>query len=666
MKAGVSMKRNVPIVQDFPPNMDKYLSDSQRRCELIGVRTTQISAKYQLKRWETNELLKRERHFLSICESCLNLCRPSMEMSDFVMGISDRNGILLRVYGEGDFGGKLHHLGFKASVDWSERSAGTNGLGTALSLGMPIHVAGKNHFCHCFDEYDSTGIPLYDGGQRILGVLCLMTPSNSKTYPYVLSMLRAASLTIQKELNAQVLKQEIHIISSYRDSVLHTSYSPVLIVDHLGRLMDINQPATQLLHLPPHNVCVGNPLLDFLPEGNDDLNQIISNGVHIAGTPIVIHTPGQETRCRINISSIAPTERHGGGMVLSFDVIDSTASNKKAQEKIAEYKTFSNLIGRNPRFVEQVALAKNAALTDANVLLLGESGTGKDVLAQAIHSYSGRAHNTFTAINCSALPRELIASELFGYVDGAFTGARKGGASGKFEYANGGTIFLDEIGDMPLDLQGHLLRLIEDRKVQRIGSNKPVSLDVRIIAATNQDLQKAIQNGTFRQDLYYRLNVITIHTIPLRERLDDLEELAYYFYMGLTKNLHVPAVPISDTFIQVLRKYNFPGNIRELRNIVERSIAMYPGKVLDASCVPFDLFFNQAAPAALNPVIETPYPLKTETAEFGGESSEKMRVYRLLMKNNGNVSKTAQEMGIARTTLYRKMDRYGLSKTFKL
>jgi transcriptional regulator with PAS, ATPase and Fis domain len=254
-------------------------------------------------------------------------------------------------------------------------------------------------------------------------------------------------------------------------------------------------------------------------------------------------------------------------------------------------------------------------------------------------------------INCSAIPRDLIGSELFGYVEGAFTGARQGGSPGKFEFADTGTIFLDEIGDMPIDLQGHLLRVIEDRKVIRIGGNDAIPVDVRIIAATNRNIQKDIERGCFRQDLFYRLNVITIHMVPLRERMDDLEDLILLFYKKLTNNPNPPKNPFAESYIQALQNYDFPGNVRELQNIVERSMTIFPNGILDASHLPHEVLFSQK--------------IQSEPTQEGQREylADKETVYRLLLKNKGNVSKTAQEMGIARTTLYRKMDRYGLNKT---
>ena len=545
-------------------------------------------------------------------------------------------------------------------MDWSERSAGTNGIGTALILGKAFQTFETEHYCRCFHGLTSTGVPIYDEGQYVQGILCMLVPAG--TSDHSLGMLNTACLAIQNKLKLRITRQEMQIVSNYRDAILYSSHSAVISVNRSGKILMLNQPAIRLLHLPPQEICTENFLLDLLPSDNEGLKDILYNHTSDTDASIVVHTRKGAIRCKVNTATVKPCTRHEGGIVLSFDVIETIKNNTEAAVAVesTEYKSFNNLIGKNPKFVEQIALAKNAALSDANVLLLGESGTGKDVFAQAIHTYSSRANNRFFAINCSAMPRDLIASELFGYAEGSFTGAKKGGTPGKFEYANNGTIFLDEIGDMPLDLQGHLLRIIENRTVQRIGANKSIPLDVRIIAATNQNLQQAVQKGTFRQDLYYRLNVITIRMIPLRERLDDLKELSCYFYSTLTSSLRPPANPIADTFIQVLQNYDFPGNVRELRNIVERSMAMYPNRVLDASCLPFDDLFNTAS--AL-PEKESPQTVPTDGEDRSGDRE---RVYFLLVKNKGNVSKTAQEMGIARTTLYRKMERYGLSKTFKL
>ena len=310
--------------------------------------------------------------------------------------------------------------------------------------------------------------------------------------------------------------------------------------------------------------------------------------------------------------------------------------------------TFDDIVGHNPNFKRTLELAQTAARSDASILLLGEIGVGKDIMAQAIHNASTRRNNPYVAINCGAIPRELIASELFGYQEGAYTGARKGGNAGKFEIADGGTVFLDEIGEMSLDLQVHLLRVLENHTVTRVGGSEPIPVNVRIIAATNADLYQSVQNGLFRSDLYYRLNVISLHLPPLRERRDDIPSLIRHFYSQYYDG--TPDVP--EEFEEVLCEYSWPGNIRELRNIIERTVSLSPDKQLRTDYLPSHLT-----------AVQEPEPgyaaaLSARSEPVTVSELEKEALIARLRATNGNISRTAKELGVARTTIYRKIRQY--------
>lgn len=305
---------------------------------------------------------------------------------------------------------------------------------------------------------------------------------------------------------------------------------------------------------------------------------------------------------------------------------------------------FDNLLGEDRSFKATIEAARLAARSNSTILLLGESGTGKDVCAQAIHNASTRSRGPFVSINCGASPKELIASELFGYVEGAFTGASRGGNVGKFEMADGGTLFLDEIGEMPLDLQVHLLRVLEQRCLTRLGGHDVIPVDVRIIAATNKNLEQAVEEGYFRRDLYYRLNVITLRMPPLRERQEDIPLLTAHFY----RQFYDGPAYIPPDYQRLLLEYNWPGNIRELRNIVERTVSLSPNGEHSAAYLP-DTFRKITA--------------QLPSAQISLTTMEKKLLIDLLRSKDGNLTQVAGELGIARTTLYRRLKKYGLDRT---
>jgi transcriptional regulator with PAS, ATPase and Fis domain len=300
----------------------------------------------------------------------------------------------------------------------------------------------------------------------------------------------------------------------------------------------------------------------------------------------------------------------------------------------------------------------------SSVLLQGESGTGKEIFAQAIHNRSERCAGPFIAVNCGAIPRELIGSELFGYAEGAFTGAKRGGKPGKFELAGGGTLFLDEIGDMPLEQQVALLRVLQERKVTRIGCDKEIPVDVRVICATNKRLLEEVEKGTFRKDLYYRLNVISITIPPLRERSEDIIALFNYFLEKLDK--HCRSFAVSLDVIEQIVRYDWPGNVRELQNVVERIVSLTEGRTVTVGNLPREI--RDWQPAGTKQVSESSsadnkiaVTWKSEQRRRLQEENERQEILALLSDHKGNVSLTARTMGISRNTLYRKMKQYAIS-----
>jgi transcriptional regulator with PAS, ATPase and Fis domain len=316
---------------------------------------------------------------------------------------------------------------------------------------------------------------------------------------------------------------------------------------------------------------------------------------------------------------------------------------------------FKDIITCNSHMVEIIEVAKMAARSSSNVLIEGESGTGKELFAQSIHNASQRSASAFVAVNCGAIPRELIASELFGYNEGAFTGAKKGGNPGKFELADGGTLFLDEIGDMPLELQVALLRAIQEKCISRIGSNQMIPVDVRIICATNKNLFEEMQKGNFRRDLFYRLNVIDLHILPLRERPEDIILLCNHFLRQI--NLE-NSQPLSENLQQSLLAYDWPGNVRELQNVVERMVSL---NQLDDQSLnisrPHFLFPDEKKTVSSFSIQQAQSKYKNERLE-----QERNRIISLLELHDGNVSQVAREMGISRSTLYRKMKNLSFEK----
>lgn len=330
----------------------------------------------------------------------------------------------------------------------------------------------------------------------------------------------------------------------------------------------------------------------------------------------------------------------------AYEKVELAKRVQRLEKQLGEKYSFKSILGTSTQIKKSIDLAKKVAVGDTTVLLTGETGTGKEVFAQAIHQESTRKNKNFVAINCSAISKELLESELFGHVAGAFTGAIKD-HKGLFAEANNGTIFLDEIGEMPLGLQAKILRVIETNEFFQVGNSKPTKIDVRIIAATNRDLQKEIELGNFREDLYYRISAFQIPLPMLRERVCDIELFAYHFLQFFSIKANKRIEKFTDDFISALNQYQWKGNIRELRNVIERCVIMSDGSVIDTDLLPKEIIQN----------VNTSHK-NLANSSLDLANAERLHIQRVLNHTNGNKTKAAVLLGIALTTLYRKLSEY--------
>lgn len=326
----------------------------------------------------------------------------------------------------------------------------------------------------------------------------------------------------------------------------------------------------------------------------------------------------------------------------SYNQVDKL---KKAKEMLEEQisKPFGDIIGQSTAISEVFAMINKVAKTDANVLILGENGTGKELIARAIHQRSLRKDNSFVSVDMGAITETLFESELFGHKKGAFTDARED-RPGRFELASGGTLFLDEIGNLSMSLQSKLLSALQSRQVTRVGANQPMAVDIRLICATNMPLQKMVQEGTFRQDLLYRINTVEIHVPPLSDRVEDIPPLAEHYLNYYAKKYHKPVNTIAPEAIDKLKRYAWPGNIRELQHAIERAVIMTDSNSLQET----DFLLSRSLSSV------------PSSNTLNLDEVEKAAIAKALQMHNGNISKAADELGLTRASLYRRMEKYGL------
>lgn len=416
----------------------------------------------------------------------------------------------------------------------------------------------------------------------------------------------------------------------------------ICICDKHGRLIYYNKPTLKIM---------GNKVKDVLNRKMEDycdikplLYQVMESKRRIIDAEYHFNFNGKTIHM---ISSGYPIFSDNGEIIGAIDIFRGIERSRKLANVIAGYSAsfkFEDIIGKSDRIKETIELAKSFSHSEENILIKGESGTGKELFAQSIHNYGYRKKNPFIAINCANLPTELIESELFGYDEGAFTGARSGGKPGKFELANGGTLFLDEIGEMQYHLQAKLLRVIETKNIIRVGGNKPIKIDVRIIAATNRDLKAMINKGQFRQDLYYRLKVLTLDIPPLNQRGEDILELADYFIKKIGLKYQKKIIGIENDAKKILLSYQWPGNIRELENLISRVIFI---------CNTDYITKAHLVKAGLDEAIiskNKQIPNKEELKKIN-----KKIILETLELTGGNKKQAAELLGISRQTIYRML-----------
>lgn len=543
------------------------------------------------------------------------------------------------------------NIGLGASL--KENAIGTNAAALALYEKSAAHVVGAEHYIEALQDCACIANFLYNERDIHRGFIMYVTPKDDFHYSQIGMVSHFAALMLTS-IKLDKHKVELSMAHDYIDMSIQQNDRGIIFVDRRGIILGVNN------FLVDSGLCAENVSGSIFEEMFPEL--ISATDCIKAGRSIHLyeaHFDRPQNRKKF-FMDCQPIEKEGIWVGMIVTLHDSQRINKNVA-RLANFNAhyvFDDLIGSNLSFVNIKKAAQNAAQSPSSILITGESGTGKELFAQAIHNASNRANGPFISINCAAIPRELIGSELFGYMEGAFTGARKGGTPGKFELADKGSIFLDEIGEMPLDMQTVLLRVLEEKTITRLGGNLSIPIDVKLIAATNRDLSESIGLKQFRLDLYYRLNVINIEIPPLRERKDDIPLLTNYFLKQFNKSLGKKIAGITPECMELLRNYDWPGNIRELRNVIERGINQSNSPFLTANDLPKDILVAQLSSRTDFTSFDVRHQeLDIDKSNLFGQfqSNERKRILDLLEKHNGNKARVAKELGITRATLYRRL-----------
>lgn len=625
----------------------RLIDDSWRRCLGASVDPARFQAPPPVGENSLHFLRDECADLVTASAPIMASARDFLSETGTVMVLTNQSGTILNLEGDVSTRGAAENVHLLSGANWSELACGTNAIGTALEVGQPVQIHSAEHYCAGIKRWSCSATVIRDPCDgAILGVVDVSGLSASYSR-HTLALVVATAGRIENRLARIELDVRYRLLENCMDRLSATAADGVIVFDRRGRAVKANARASAVAaELAGHDLFGSADALSALAlswknggEAGDDLpdwidrnwlQPVIVSGEHLGA---ILTLPNRRT----------PSV--GAGRAAVQPVIGETVDKGR----------FDKVVGESAALLQAVGRAQQLAKSRVPVLLLGETGVGKDVFARCIHESGATRDGPFVALNCGGFSRELLTSELFGYTEGSFTGARRGGMIGKIEAADGGTLFLDEIGEMPIDLQPHFLRVLEEGEVYRIGENKPRKVNFRLVAATNRDLRKEIQAGAFRMDLFYRVAVTSINIPSLRERIGDIPLLGEHYLKMLAPQHGLGPRTLSTGAVAALQQYDWPGNIREFRNVIESMLLTSQTSLLTEADVPLDV---RAGPrvTAQSPLDAPDTPRDLTCLE----SAERETILRAIKGCRGNMTAVARELGIAKSTVYAKLKRFDL------
>lgn len=624
------------------------IAASWERTRALGIAPTAERAPSIISLDQIDEILRTETLGLS-GRQVLDRFAGLVEGSGHVIVLADDRGRILYEVGHRNVYEALDAINFVPGGHWCEQAVGPNGIGTPLNLGRPELVLGAEHFCDGWKPWVCYGAPVFDPDSGLpMGVVDITGPSGAAD-------LQTLALTVSI---AQSLEQQLELVSLHNRDMLRSGFRDIekrwpgdalLLLSDAGRVVETNRVAAGALGLDG-SVHLERPLADVLPDLWLLVRDLVQSGRFGQRDGEVQLADGAAPTLSCRVQPVHRDERKVGAVLVISGFHRLSGSRRPAPPRAArELTQLADIVGDSPLLHDARRLAELAAADDVHpVLLLGETGTGKEMFAQGIHVAGPRRTRPFVAINCGALPRDLAESELFGHAPGAFTGARAKGHAGKFEVADGGTLFLDEIDSLDADIQGKLLRVLEDFQVCRVGDHVARAVDVRVIAAGRPDLPARVEAGEFRRDLFHRLNVIDIALPSLRDRRHDIGSLARHFVAQECARRGVPAPRLDEATLACLSAYDWPGNVRELLNLCRRLLLTARGDAIMRTDLPPEFATTDVGGAA----VAGEQPVDAAARSLRTISDDAIR--DAVAAADGNVAEAARRLGINRTTIYRR------------
>ena len=613
------------------------VSESWKRCLQQGMAPASTMPPCAADDEARLEGLRELNHELLLAsQNTWRLLADLLDGIDGMLLVTDARGVILDVSGSPRVQDRAAEIFVRAGYEWSEPGAGTNAVGTAIEIGQAAEVESVEHFCAIAKDWACAGVPVRDSVDgSLLGVIDVTTFGITQ-HGHSLALATAAAHQVEQTLHARELARNVQLMQWYQSNFPRWSHHALMLLDRKGRIVTSNGHAQSLFrdHALLDRLQRGTPLVE-LERGATASDCLRSLPAQLRALALEGYGSGNEWQ---------------GGLLVLDGVRRATAVHAAAQAGTpgttrTELDLFRVVVGDSAPMTDLKRQALRVSRAAAPALLLGESGSGKLTLARAIHAASSRARGPFVAVNCEVINRELAASELLGYEGGVFNGALPKGQAGKFEQADGGTLFLGQVAALSADLQVQLLRLVDEQVVLRVGGSRERQLSVRVLAAADQELDAALAAGRFRRDLYDRLRVLLLAIAPLRDRASDIASLTETFIVALNEQYGLGPKRISDDLLAVLECHAWPGNVRQLRAVIESMYVLSDQDQLTSADLPPDLAATrQPAPTAIKTIAEL----------------ERDAIARELASQAGNRSRVARALGISRSTLYRKLVEYGI------
>ncbi|WP_406243629.1 sigma-54-dependent Fis family transcriptional regulator [Tissierella carlieri] len=617
---------------EIEDGLDKIIAESWKRCTRLGVDPKAGFGK-TIDSEKLEVVLKRNEELLRVAKPIMQNLNELVLGSNFILVLTDKEGVIIETIGEEPVRKEADTLNFCIGALWSEKEVGTNAIGTSIIVDKPIHTTGSQHYCEYHHSWTCSAAPIHDNKGNIIGVLD-MSGSFDKLHKHTLGIVVAAAYSIENEIRLLRTHELV-------DTTVESISDGMIIADKDFKINKINYIASKILGIEEDNKL---DIREILRE--TDFQEILRQK-HMTMDYMYCNffINDKVIPCNVKITPVL-TNNELIGIALVFKEIEYLHNTVNVVTGNRAIYRFSDILTSNDKMKNVINNAKRFAKTSGSILIEGDSGTGKELFAHAIHNYSKKADGPFVAVNCASLPRELVESELFGYEKGAFTGASKNGKSGKFELAQGGTIFLDEIGELPLDIQAKLLRVLDNYTVTRIGGKYSKKLDIRVIGATNRNLFDEVKKKNFREDLYYRLNVLKINIPSLKDRKEDIDLYANYFLNKLNKS-NLTNVILSSEFLLYLNQHSWKGNVRELQNVIERAYYLNQDEVIGIECLPEEII-NEIDVVEKNTSLDL----------MSIRETEKHVIINALKKTKGHVINAGDILNLSKSTIYRKINEH--------